>query len=160
MDQELRRADRALGESSEIDAILERCEVGRLGLWSRGEPYVVPLHFAHQWTGDQLTIYFHGAGAGRKIEAVGAGARACFEADRRVGLVDDAKICEIGATFESVIGWGRIEICADPATVLAGLAAIVEKYAPGRSSELTERAASLVTVLRLDLDQITAKRRP
>lgn len=159
MSQELRRADRAVTDPLEIDAILGRCQVGRLGLWSRGEPYVVPLHFAHTRAGDQFTIYIHGAGEGRKLEAVGQGVRACFEADRRIDLVDHPQVCRIGATFESVIGWGQVEVCADPDSALPGLVALLDKYAPRRSAELTAREAALVTVLRLVLDEVTAKRR-
>ncbi|MDR1188796.1 MAG: pyridoxamine 5'-phosphate oxidase family protein [Bifidobacteriaceae bacterium] len=159
VNQTLRRADRAVSADGEIDAILGRCEVGRLGLWSRDEPYVLPLHFAHVRADGRLTLYFHGAGEGRKLEAIGEGARACFETDRRIGLVDSPKVCRIGATFESVIAWGRVEPCADPATALAGLVALVDKYAPGRSAELTAREAALVTVLRMVLDEVGAKRR-
>jgi nitroimidazol reductase NimA-like FMN-containing flavoprotein (pyridoxamine 5'-phosphate oxidase superfamily) len=159
MSQELRRNDRSVASVQEIDAILSRCEIGRLGLLSRDEPYVLPLHFAHVRAGDSFTIYFHGASEGRKIEAIGSGARACFEADQRLELVDSPRVCRIGATFESVIGWGRIEPCLKPEEALAGLVALLDKYAPGRSPELTEREAALVTVLRMTLDQVTAKQR-
>jgi nitroimidazol reductase NimA-like FMN-containing flavoprotein (pyridoxamine 5'-phosphate oxidase superfamily) len=157
--QTLRRSDRAVAEAAEIDAILDRCEVGRLGLWSRGEPYVLPLHFAHVRGEDGLTLYFHGAGEGRKMEAIGDGVRACFEADRRIGLVDSPRVAQIGATFESVIAWGRVEPCRDQESQLAGLAALLDKYAPGRSPELRPRDAALVTVLRMTLDEVTAKQR-
>jgi nitroimidazol reductase NimA-like FMN-containing flavoprotein (pyridoxamine 5'-phosphate oxidase superfamily) len=159
MNQALRRTDRALEDAAEIDAILARSEIGRLGLISRGEPYVLPMHFAHSRTEAGLTIYFHGANEGRKIEAIGSGARACFEADRRMGLVDSPKVCRIGATFESVIGWGTVALCEDPGQAQAGLVALLDKYAPGRSAELTARDVSLVAVLSMTLDQVTAKRR-
>ncbi|MDR0625907.1 MAG: pyridoxamine 5'-phosphate oxidase family protein [Bifidobacteriaceae bacterium] len=159
MTNEPRRSDRATTEEAEIDAILDRCEVGHLGLWSRGEPYVIPLHFAHIRTGAELAVYFHGAGQGRKIEAIGAGTRACFEADQRLGLVDNEKVCRIGSAFESVIGWGQVEVCADPALARVGLEAILDKYAPGRSPELMARDVNLVTVLRMVLEQPIGKRR-
>ncbi|MDR3107151.1 MAG: pyridoxamine 5'-phosphate oxidase family protein [Bifidobacteriaceae bacterium] len=159
MSQQLRRVDREVADDAEIDAILGACLIGRVGLWSRGEPYVLPFHFAHVRAGDELAIYIHGAGEGRKIEAIGPGTRACFEADRRLDLVNHAKVCRIGATFESVIGWGQLAVCADPDLAFQGLVALLDKYAPGRSAELTPREAALVTVLRLTLDQVTAKRR-
>ncbi|MDR2379381.1 MAG: pyridoxamine 5'-phosphate oxidase family protein, partial [Bifidobacteriaceae bacterium] len=152
MSQEMRREDRKVDGQTEIDDILSRCEIGRLGLWSRGEPYVLPLHFAHVRVDGRLEIYVHGAGEGRKIEAIGDGARACFEVDRRVQLVDNPKVCQIGADFESVIGWGRIEVCRDPDLARRGLVALLDKYVPGRSGELEARAVKLVTVLRLVLD--------
>jgi nitroimidazol reductase NimA-like FMN-containing flavoprotein (pyridoxamine 5'-phosphate oxidase superfamily) len=159
MNQGLRRSDREVTDLAEVGAILGRCEVGRLGLWSRDEPYVLPMHFAHVRAGDKVTLYFHGASEGRKLEAIGDGVRACFEADRRVALVDAPKVCRIGATFESVIGWGRIEPCSNPETALLGLVALLDKYAPGRSPELKLHDAALVTVLRMTLDEVTAKQR-
>ncbi|MDR1394113.1 MAG: pyridoxamine 5'-phosphate oxidase family protein [Bifidobacteriaceae bacterium] len=155
----MRRTDRAVTDPDEIDAILRRCEVGRLGLWSHGEPYVVPLHFAHIWSGDQVVVYIHGAGEGRKIEAISQGGRACFEADRRIETVDHARVCRIGATFESAIGWGLPEVCGQSELMMEGLVALLDKYSPGRSGELTQRDAAMVTVLRMPLDTITAKRR-
>ncbi|MDR2565359.1 MAG: pyridoxamine 5'-phosphate oxidase family protein [Bifidobacteriaceae bacterium] len=157
--QGMRRHDREIADPAEVDAILGRCEIGRLGLYSRGEPYVLPLHFAHRRVEAGLEVYFHGTGEGRKIEAIGNGVRACFEADRRIALVDNAKACRIGAAFESVIGWGRLAACDDPGLAHAGLVALLDKYAPGRSHELTERDVKLVTVLRMVLDQVTAKQR-
>ncbi|MDR2348727.1 MAG: pyridoxamine 5'-phosphate oxidase family protein [Bifidobacteriaceae bacterium] len=160
MSPELRRSDREVVGPEEIDAILSRCQVGRLGLWSRDEPYIVPLHFAHRRVGGELEVYFHGAGEGRKIEAIGQGVRACFEADRRLRQIDHPEPCRIAVAYESVIGWGRLEVCRDPALALAGLVALVEKYAPGRSGQLSERHVQLVTVLRLALDRVTAKQLP
>jgi nitroimidazol reductase NimA-like FMN-containing flavoprotein (pyridoxamine 5'-phosphate oxidase superfamily) len=156
----MRRSDREVVEDAEIDDILERCDIGRLGLWSRGEPYILPLHFAYRRVHGRLEVFFHGSGEGRKIEAIGAGARACFEADRHIAQLDHARVCRIGAAFESVIGWGDVAICGDPALAREGLVALLDKYAPGRSQELTERDAQMVTVLRMTLDQVTAKQRP
>ncbi len=159
---EMRRADRALTGTDTLSEVLAACPIGHLGLVDAEGVYVVPLNFAHRLTGDQVTVYVHGAGAGRKLAAIRAQpqARICFQAETHQGTtgLDDPQVCHLGTAFRSVIGWGRARVVTDPAEARAGLSLLTEKYAPGRGAELPADLG-FVTILAFDLDELTGKAR-
>ncbi|MDR2931041.1 MAG: pyridoxamine 5'-phosphate oxidase family protein [Propionibacteriaceae bacterium] len=160
---QMRRADRAITDPDHIDIILARADVGHLGLTDAEGVYVVPLSFAHATSGDgRVTVYVHGAQAGRKVAAIteAPGARICFEAEIRHATfgADDLQACHIGVAYESVIGWGTARVVTDPGEARSALSMIVEKYAPGRGGDVPE-ALEFVAVLAFDLDTMTGKRR-
>jgi nitroimidazol reductase NimA-like FMN-containing flavoprotein (pyridoxamine 5'-phosphate oxidase superfamily) len=156
----MRREDRAVRDSTVISQILDNCLVGRLGLSDDDQPYVVPLHFAHRLGPDgQVTVYMHGAPQGLKTDIVARNPRACFEADRHLGLVETATLCQFGAKYESVIGRGIVQIVANDDAKRAVFDLIAAKYAPSGVGSLAGQALGFVTVLALPLDQVSAKRR-
>ncbi len=60
----------------EIEALLRRCRVGRIGCCIDDRPYVVPVNFAY----DGSAIYVV-SGPGRKIDAMRSDPRVCSEVD-------------------------------------------------------------------------------
>jgi nitroimidazol reductase NimA-like FMN-containing flavoprotein (pyridoxamine 5'-phosphate oxidase superfamily) len=65
---ELRRKDRSMASRPEMELLLRRMVVGRLGLITAEGPYVVALNYLFF----EGHIYFHSGQAGRKIEALRA----------------------------------------------------------------------------------------
>ena len=84
----------------EVEAVLHRQHVGRLACLADGRPYVVPITYAYAG-GD---VYGH-ALPGRKLAALRADPRICFEVDRRD---DPTHWC-------SVVADGRYEEVTEPA---------------------------------------------
>ncbi|MGH1525591.1 pyridoxamine 5'-phosphate oxidase family protein [Leifsonia sp. L25] len=78
----------------EIDDLLGSRLVGRLGMISEGQPYVVPISYAYR----DGAVYCHSA-QGRKVEALRTQPEVCFEVDE-LDHID---------RWRSVIGWGRFE---------------------------------------------------
>ena len=62
----IRRKDKEITDSREIEAVIEKATVCRLGLVDRGEPYIVPVNFGYE----RNAIYFHSALEGRKVELI------------------------------------------------------------------------------------------
>ena len=63
----MRRQDREISDFSEIIRIIESCDCCRLGFVDNREAYIVPLNFGYEIKGSDLTLYFHSAKEGRKI---------------------------------------------------------------------------------------------
>jgi nitroimidazol reductase NimA-like FMN-containing flavoprotein (pyridoxamine 5'-phosphate oxidase superfamily) len=154
----MRRHDRDVTSPDQIDAILKACPVGRLGLADQGSVYIVPMHFTHRWAGGQLVIYFHGATAGRKIDLIGAGVAAGFEADRLLGHAPTDDPCNTTAHYESVIGSGFAELCRDPAEKRPALGDLIQRFTPQHGRGPVGLPMDAVEVIRLRLDHVTAKR--
>lgn len=64
----------------EIEAILRRNQVGRIGCSVADRPYVVPTNYAY----DGASVYAYST-LGRKIEAMRAQPRVCFQIDELDG---------------------------------------------------------------------------
>lgn len=101
----MRRKEKEIVDSSEIDEILREAQVCRIAFARQDEPYLVPLFFGY----DGRCLYFHTAPEGKKLDFIAANSRVCFEVERDVRLAPhDSEACSWSAHFESVIGWGII----------------------------------------------------
>ena len=154
----MRRAEREITDRAELLAVVEGCTVCRLGLARDNVPYVVPLNFGYEEGGGTLTLYFHCAKQGQKLEIIDRNPVACFEMDRAHRLIAGEDACHYSYAYESIIGHGRIARVTDPAEKIKGLTLLMRHYAPECRFELTEREAAGVTVLRLTAEQFTGKR--
>jgi len=162
---QLRRRDRMISDFGDIVAVLEACLIGRLGFVTADGPYVVPVNFGYLVTGStptgdgqRVTVYVHGATVGRKLAAIDADPRCCFETDRLLGLVDPGTIaCDLSSYYESVIGFGQARIVTDPDEARAGMRALVARQAPHFVETTPAPPPDKVTVIAIDLDTITGK---
>lgn len=64
----MRRSDREIRDRATILEIMKQCHCCRLGLQDGNKVYIVPLNFGEIIDGNRITLYFHSAKAGRKIE--------------------------------------------------------------------------------------------
>ncbi len=81
-------------DQKQIELLLSRQVIGRLGCHANGVTYVVPVNYVYK----NGTIYAHSA-PGKKIDMMRRNPKVCFEVD------------EIDSTFrwKSVIAWGNFE---------------------------------------------------
>ena len=77
----MRRRDREITDRAKILEIVAECDCCRLGLVDNGEAYIVPMNFGFEDAGSALTLYFHCAAEGRKLDLIGSGADVSFEMD-------------------------------------------------------------------------------
>lgn len=154
----LRRAEKEIKDRSEVEEILRTAIVGRLGTCLDGEPYVVPLSFAY----DGGRIVFHGPLEGKKMTDIAGNSRVCFEVDE-YEIMPGRTSCEYSFKYRSVVANGVARIIQDPERRLEGLKLVVEKYAPGKSDEITpERLASFrnLAVVEIEIKEMTGKTSP
>jgi hypothetical protein len=113
----MRRTEKEIGRA-EIDSIIRRSQVCRLGLSDQGAPYVVPLCFGY----DGQALYFHCAKEGRKLDILRRNERVCFEFDIVEGMVETEQACGWTIRYQSVIGFGRASVVETAADKERGLA--------------------------------------
>lgn len=156
----MRRTDRELRDPADIRAILEQADALHLALADNDIPYLVAMNFGIR-PGEPLALYLHCAHEGRKIEMLKRNPRACFGVDvgREVFQSEKGTSCGYSMRYRSVVGSGRMAFVTDPAEKVAGLAAIMEHYAPG-THRFGDKMVAQTTVLRLDVEEISGKMRP
>ena len=155
----MRRADREIREASEILKIVDGCQVCRLGLADEDSVYIVPLSFGYSWRNGKLTLYFHGAREGRKMELIRRNGKASFERDLCGRRVEGENACQYSVCYQSVMGEGRIEIVKEPAQKELCLRHIMAHYTDRTDLEFSPRTVERTCVLRLETDWLSAKAR-
>lgn len=155
----MRRNDRELTDQSEIIQIIEKCDVCRLALSKDNVPYIVPMNFGYEYVDGRLTLYFHCAPKGKKLDIIHENPAACFEMDCSTKLIEGEIACKYSMSYESVIGTGTIAFCNDHEEKGKALALIMKTYAPDKNFVFTESQTRPVTIFKLCVDQLTGKRR-
>ena len=153
----MRRSDREIKDRQEIFTVLQKCDVIRLGINTPDYPYVVPMNFGMETSGDSLTIWLHCANEGLKLDNIRKDNRVGFEADCSHKLITHEEAARFTMEYESVIGCGNIYFCENNSEKLRGLTALMRQYAPDKEFAIPEAALASVCVLRLDVVRVTGK---
>lgn len=149
----MRKAEREIKERGELEDVIRRADVCRLGMVDRGEAYIVPMNFGY---GDGY-LYFHCAREGRKLEVLRENPKVCFELEAGVRLVRGEKACQWSSDFESVIGWGTATILMEEEEVREGLEVLLAHYTDG-PCDFDPRSLSLTAMIRVKVERMTGKR--
>ena len=150
----MRRAEKEIRHPAELEDVLRRGTICRLGLCSDSVPYVVPMNYGYS----DGSIYLHCATSGRKIEMVRRNDRVCFEVEVDTELVRNNSACGWGMRFTSIIGYGRLEELHGPVEKRRGLGVLMEHISGRGAWEIPEDGLADVLVLRLRIETMTCKR--
>ncbi|MCG7844615.1 MAG: pyridoxamine 5'-phosphate oxidase family protein [Methanomassiliicoccales archaeon] len=149
----MRKAEREITDREELEKIVMKAEVCRLGMVDEGEPYIVPMNFGYR----NGALFFHCAREGRKLDIVRRDPRVCFELESDVHLVPGEKACLWTSSFRSVIGWGRATVVLDEAGLKDGLEALMEHYTEG-PFHFDPRSMAQTAIIRVDVERMSGKR--
>lgn len=152
----MRRKDREISNPEKIRTILENCKVCRIGLQDEDGIYIVPMNFGYTLADEHLTLYFHCAGEGRKMEILKKNPRVGFEMDCGHELVSADKACLHSFHYASVIGNGCAQFLHEPKDKKQALTLLM-KHQTGKDFEFTDSMAKAVMVFRIRTDRYTCK---
>jgi len=118
-----------------------------------GYPYAVPVSYVY----DGEHIYFHGAKAGHKIDAIRRESKASF-----CVIGQDRVVPEEDTTyFRSAIVFGRMAVVENDEEKRAAIEKLAVKYAPKNSEEHREAAIERewkpLCMLRMTVEHVTGK---
>lgn len=125
----MRRKDREVADLEGQLAILEQCPVCRVAINdpASGVPYLVPLNFGMAAGPQSLTLYFHCAPVGTKLDLLRADPNVSFEADCPGTVSGGATSCTYGMSYQSVIGRGTVRF-VEGGEKLTALQALMQHY--------------------------------
>ncbi len=152
----MRRSDRQIKDFKEIVEVIKKCDVCRIALNDAGYPYMIPLNFGMKTEEEQITLYFHGAGEGKKFELIRQDNRVSFEMDCSHKLIVDKEGCRCTMGYESVVGRGRIEI-VEREKKQEALRALMRQY-HADEFPFRQEVAERTTVMKLTVEEVTGKR--
>lgn len=153
----MRRKDREVTRFSEKLDIMRRCSVCRLAFSDGEYPYIVPLNFGIVCEQEEIALYFHSAGTGKKIDLAKKHAKASFEMDcsHQIVMKEEAASCTM--LYESIIGKGTLQL-VEGEEKIKGLNALMKQYYKDRQFEFPSDLVKQTTVLKLTVTEWTGKR--
>ncbi|MEU6948516.1 pyridoxamine 5'-phosphate oxidase family protein [Streptomyces sp. NPDC046316] len=149
--------DRAL-----VHSILDEAYVCHLGFVRDGAPVVLPTLYGR--IGDRL--YVHGSTGSRPVRMAGGsgpeapGLPVCLTVTHVDGLVLAKSAFHHSINYRSVVVHGTAHQVTDPEELRTALDALVDHVVPGRADDsrpANARELAATAVLRLDLDEVSAK---
>lgn len=107
---------------------------------------------------DKISLIFHSALEGMKLDLIRKDNRASFEMDGKHQLqyFEEQGYCTMA--YESVIGSGTIRFLSDKEKEQA-LRALMDQYHPGKNAYFNPAAISRTAVYVLEVESITGKRK-
>ncbi|KAH0787444.1 pyridoxamine 5'-phosphate oxidase family protein [Histomonas meleagridis] len=124
-------------------------------------PYSVPLNFAVKLKPDStISLYFHGANAGKKISLLRKNPHVSFAMSCSRKIVEGIPDCQSTMKYESVCGTGKVTFLgeSDLNEKCLALSEIMKHHFPNNNHTFSAKEAEMVAILRLDVDEVTGKR--
>ena len=153
------RRELEITEPERILEILDKSKVLHLGLVDDGIPYVVPMNYGYAMERGHLTLYLHCAVKGYKLDVIRKAPVCCFEMECEVKPFSGDVACQYGTSYSSLMGRGKVTVVEDVQEKMEGMTLLM-KTQTGKDFEFNERLVSIVSVLRIDVSEYTAKHRP
>lgn len=155
----MRRTDREITDFSQIVEIMRRCKLCHIS-FNDEYPYVLPINFGMRVDGEEVTLYFHGAGEGRKHDLIKQNNKVGFVMENLFSITTSEILCNSGANFESVIGYGRIEY-VDGEEKEEALRLLMSQYTKpkGEKFEFDSERIKQTCILKLKVEGLSAKKR-
>jgi|GEM_PF-37119 len=154
----MRRSDREVKDFEDAVGIIKKCDVCRLALWDEEYPYILPLNFGVQVSNGNITLYFHGAVDGKKLDLIRKNNKASFEMDCSHNLITDVTAGYCTMEYESVIGNGTISFVEGDDKIKA-LDILMDNYPAEPGFKYNPAAIPRTAVYKLEVSGFTAKRK-
>ena len=157
--QGMTKRERQVTDPEQIMEIFDKAKVLHLGLAVDNEPYVVPMNYGYTQEDGKLVIYLHSALRGKKLDMIRQNSRVFFEIDCDCVPFEGVKPCQYGMVYSSVMGRGAARIVEDVEEKKRAMSVLM-KTQTGKDFSFDERLVSIVAVIRIDVQEYTAKHRP
>lgn len=153
------RRERQVFDINEIIKILDKSKVLHLGLVDGDEPYVVPMNYGYTMENEKLILWLHGATEGRKLDVMRANPKVFFSMECDLQPFEGEVACKYGLGYSSLMGKGTAEIIEDVEEKMKALTYLM-KTQTGNDFEFNEKLVSVVSIIKIDVFEYTAKHRP
>lgn len=154
----MRRSDREIKDPLALREIIRSCPICRIAMNDGDRPYIVPLNFGYSFEGDQLTLYFHSAPQGKKIDLLRSNPNVSFEMDCNHQLLAAEKACQYGFRFASIIGSGQAQFIEETVEKSDALNAIMAQQT-GKTFAFSAEDMKHVCVFKIIADSFSGKKK-
>jgi len=120
----------------------------------------VPLNYGYDYKNNTLTLFFHSAKEGRKMDMIKNNHSACFEVDCDHQLIEGKKACNYSHAYKSVIGFGKIILIEDANEKIEALNRImIHQLEKDINHDFSEEELEKVVIYKLVVEEFTGKQK-
>ena len=149
--------EREITDINEIEDVLRSARVCRIALIDGEYPYIVPMCFGYNLTGERLEIYFRCKEKGKKMDLIRSNKKAAFEIDKLHDIIRTDHSLGFAAHYHSIAGIGTIEIVTG-IDKITGITLLTKKYLDGESeNKFSEQTLNDCAILKLTADELCCK---
>lgn len=149
----MRRSDMEITDQRELDEIIKKAQVCRLGVSYESMAYIIPMSFGYA----DRVLYFHSGPEGLKLLILRENPKACFEVEIDTEVMPSAHGCNWSMKYQSVIGFGEVAFVEDVEEKRKALQIIMQQY--GDDLKMVEDVKlSGITIFKLVVSTMTGKR--
>lgn len=158
MKKGISRRELEVTDMNEIKKILDTSKIVHVAMVDEGKPYMVTMNYGYVLEDGKLSLYLHGAKKGRKIDVMKANPNVFIEIECDIQPFSGDVACQYGMAYASIMGDGKATIVEDVEAKMEAMS-ILMKSQTGMDFTFNERLVSIVTVIRIDVEDFTAKKR-
>ena len=155
----LTKREARVTDPEQIRHILDTAKVLHLGLAVDNEPYVIPMNYGYCLEDGRLVLYLHSAVKGKKLDMMKANSSVFFSIDCDRMPFEGRVPCQYGLVYSSIMGRGTATIVEDVEEKKQAMTLLM-KTQTGKDFTFEDRLVSIVAVIRIDVEEYTAKHRP
>ena len=153
----MRRKDREVTDFGRIADIINDCDCCRLGLVDGNEAYIVPMNFGFDTADGKLSLYFHCASEGRKLDLLGRNELVSFEMDTKHALTTGERGCDWSFKYQCVMGTGTVTVLDGKDERIYALNRIMVHYSDCDNWEFDDRYLNAAKILKLSVETLSCK---
>ncbi len=155
----MRRKEREVTEQTEISRIIQEAKSCHLAMFDGDYPYLVPLSYGYDfYDEDNLTLYFHSAIEGKKLDCLRKNNKIAFEITSYEQFADAPVASHTTMKYECVMGTGDVIFLTDLSDRQIALSRILEHYKGIKIKWANdEKLFSNVVCFKVKVKSLTAK---
>ena len=153
------KRERQVTDPQQIRRILDTAKVLHLGLSVNDEPYVVPMNYGYTMEDGNLVLYLHSAVKGKKLDMIGVNPKVFFSIECDLLPFEGQVACQYGLSYSSLMGRGTARVLEDVEEKMEAMSILMNTQT-GKDFTFNDRLVRIVSVIRIDVAEYTAKHRP
>ncbi len=148
-------------DKKDVERILDTCKYLHLAVSNDDIPYVVTLNYGYEWdpADGHLVLYLHSSRKAHLLEIIAKNQKCGFTMECNVKPFAGPMPCRNGMAYESIMGSGKITALEEAEDRIHGLVMIMKTQTGEEENRFDERMVSIVSVLRVDVYEMRAKKR-
>ena len=155
----MRRKEREIHSPEVLRGILQRSDCCHVALHDGEYPYLVTMNYGYEFDGQTITLYFHCARQGKKLDVMRADPRVCFSMDCDHEYIKHDPQMHCTCNYESIVGFGEMAEVTDPQEYARGVQLLLEHHGCADGFELTPGHIRATCILKLVSHSFTGKKK-